>query len=33
MATQQEIEGAGADGVVEPGSESLTVIDNRTGQR
>jgi citrate synthase len=33
MATKQEIERAAADGVVEPGSESLTVIDNRTGRR
>jgi citrate synthase len=33
MATKQEIERPANDGVVEPGSESLTVIDNRTGQR
>jgi len=33
MATQQEVGHAANDGVVEPGSESLTVIDNRTGQR
>ena len=34
MATKQESERATtAEGVVEPGSESLTVIDNRTGRR
>jgi citrate synthase len=33
MATKQEIERAAADGVVEPGSESLTIVDNRTGRR
>ena len=33
MATKQEIERPATDGVVEPGSESLTVIDNRTGRR
>jgi citrate synthase len=33
MATKQEIERTATDGVVEPGSESLTVIDNRTGRR
>src|SRR5689334_7198096 len=33
MATKQETEHPAKDGVVEPGTESLTVIDNRTGQR
>jgi len=33
MTTKQETEHPASDGVVEPGSESLTVIDNRTGQR
>jgi citrate synthase len=33
MATKQEMERLAEDGVVEPGTESLTVIDNRTGQR
>src|SRR3954465_7705153 len=33
MTTKQEVERPATDGVVEPGSESLTVIDNRAGKK